>query len=65
MAFTVPNSFSNLPARAKLAGHRSVQAHFVDFAVAVDVVRRIGIRDIQDLIRSLRHAKRLRISDIA
>jgi hypothetical protein len=49
---------------AKLAGHRPVQTHSVDFTVAVNVVWRIGIRDVNDLIRSLRYAKRLRISHI-
>src|SRR6202035_2790288 len=49
---------------AEFASHGSVQAHLVDFAVAVNVGWRIGIRDVQELISSLGHANRLRVSDI-
>src|SRR4030081_1411753 len=49
---------------AKLTRQRSVQTHAVDFTIAVNVVWGIGIRDEQDRIRSLGHAKRLRISDV-
>ena len=52
MALTVPNSFGSLPARPNLP-NRPVQSHLVDLAVDIDVVRRIGIRDVEELIRLL------------
>src|SRR5579871_478392 len=50
---------------AELSDHRSVQAHFVDFACRVDVARRIGVGYIQHLVCARRDANRLRIAQIA
>src|SRR5271156_3383168 len=49
---------------AELSDHRSVQLQLVDLAADVDVVWRIRIRAVEDLIRARRYAKRLRRTDI-
>ena len=64
MALTVPNSFGILRALPNFPGDGPVEAHFVDFAVAVDVIWRIGIRNEKRLVCALRHAQRLRIAHV-
>src|SRR6476660_6388987 len=51
--------FRQLAGPTKLADHGSVQLHFVDFTIAVDIVGRVGIRDVKKRTRSLGHTQGL------
>ncbi len=62
--FTVPNSFGSFPARPNLPTNGAVEFHLVDLAGDVDVLGRIRIRAIQNLIRPGRDAKRHGRSDV-
>src|SRR6185436_9501144 len=44
--------------------HRSVEAHLVDVASRVEIGRRIGVRDVDDLVSARRDANRLCVADV-
>src|SRR5262249_31794289 len=49
---------------AEPADHRSVELHLVDLAGGVEVVRWIGIRDVEDLVCARRDADGLGVADV-
>src|SRR5438067_5233404 len=56
--------FQQFACFAKLSNDGSVETHLVDFAGRVEVVRRIGIRDVHDRVRGRRDADGLGVADV-
>src|SRR5437588_9961306 len=48
----------------ELADDRAIEAHLVDLARGIEIVRRIRIRDVYHLVAARRDADRLRVADI-
>src|SRR5437868_11062616 len=55
--------FELLARTSELADDRPVELDLVDLAIVVDVVGRVRVRAIDDLVRSGRDAKRLGVAD--
>src|SRR4029078_2183823 len=57
--------FQELARAAKLANDRSIQAHLVDLARGIEIVRGIQIRHVHHLVGPRSDADRLRIADVS
>src|SRR6187549_2185971 len=57
--------FQKLARAAKLANDRSIQAHLVDLARGIEIVRRIRIRHVHHLVGPRSDADRLRIAEVS